>query len=189
MNTVRSIRGLALAGVASLGLIAMAPAFAESDFETGNGALAPTARLDVRVVVPRFISFRVGTAGATVDLVQFDVAAADVGNGTPVARSNAAGAPIAVNLVSNVGNVNLSAAGSGTGLSNGTSTIAWSQINGTSSDAANFPVPAVGAAATTLNATAGVISRSANWSFTYANAATVEAGTYNGTITYTAASL
>ncbi|KAA2285771.1 hypothetical protein [Arenimonas fontis] len=188
MNTVRSIRGLALMGVAALGLIAMTPAFAESDFQTGNGAFSANADLNFRVVIPRFISFRVGSTGSTVDLVQFDVPAANVGDGSPINRSNAGGAPIPVSLLSNVGNVNLSATGSGSGLTDGTNTIPWSEILGTSSDNANFPVPAVGAAATTLNAPAsGVINRTADWTFQYANNTVVGAGQYDGTVTYTAA--
>lgn len=184
MNTVRVIRGLALTGVASLGLIAMAPAFAESDFQTGNGALSASADLDVRVIVPRFISFRVGSNGATEDLVTFTVAAANVGSGTDVVR-DAGGAAIPVVLLSNVGNVTLAAAGSGTGLTSGANVLPWSEIDATSSDAANFPAPAVGASVN-LTATAGVINRSANWTYVYDNTNTVAAGTYDGTVTYTA---
>ncbi|PRH83701.1 hypothetical protein C6N40_00725 [Arenimonas caeni] len=172
--------------MAALGLIAMTPALAESDFVTGGGALSANADLDFEVIIPRFISFRVGSTGGTEDLVQFNVAAADVGVSGPVSRSNASGAPINVALRSNVGNVNLSAAGSGAGLVSGGNTIAWSQINGTSDNAANLPVPAIGAAATPLTATNGVINESANWTFTYANSALVSAGTYTGTVTYTA---
>lgn len=175
-------------GVAALGLIAMTPAVAESDFQTGNGSLAANADLNFRVVIPRFISFRVGSTGSTVDLVQFDVPAANVGDSSPISRSNAGGAPIQVRLLSNVGNINLSATGSGAGLTDGTNTIPWSEITGTSSDNANFPVPAIGAAATTLNAPAsGVINRTADWTFQYANTTVVGAGQYDGTVTYTAA--
>ncbi|GAB2494678.1 hypothetical protein [Arenimonas alkanexedens] len=187
MKNVRAIRGLALTSLASLGLIAVTPAFAESDFATGNGALTTSADLQFQVIIPRFISFRVGTAGATVDSVDFTVAAANVGTGTAVARTNAAGAPISVSLLSNVGDVNLSAAGSGTGLVLGGVTIPWAQISGTSSNAAQFPVPGIGAAATSLTAANGVIARSADWTFQYANANTYAAGTYVGTVTYTAA--
>ena len=38
MKNVRAIRGLAITSLASLGLIAVTPAFAESDFATGAGA-------------------------------------------------------------------------------------------------------------------------------------------------------
>lgn len=185
MKSVRAIRGLALTSLASLGLIAMTPAIAESDFETGAGALSATADLDFRVIIPRFISFRVGTTGAVEDLVEFNVAAANVGTGTDVARTNAGGAAIPVQLISNVGNVTVAAAGSGAGLTSGGNTIPWTEIDGTSSDAANFPVPAVGSSLV-LTAASGVISRTANWTFTYDNTNTIAAGTYDGTVTYTA---
>ena len=183
MKNVRAFRGLALTGVAALGLIAMTPAVAESDFESGGGALTASADLQFRVIVPRFIDFRVGSTGTTVDDVDFTVAASDVGNGTAVARDG--GAAIAVALKSNVGNVALAATGPAN-LTNGGNTIAWTQITGTSSDAAGLPVPVVGAAATSLTATNGVIDRTADWSFSYENDNLVGAGTYTGTVTYTA---
>lgn len=186
--STRITRSLTMAGLAALGLFAMSPPTkAESDIKTGAGALSANADLNFRVVIPRFISFRVGSTGATVDLVEFTVNAANVGDGNAVSRTNAGGAAIGVSLVSNVGNVALSAVGSGTGLTDGANTIPWSQISGTSSDAANFPAPAIGAAATWLAAPAsGVISRSANWTFVYENDTVLGAGTYDGTVTYTA---
>lgn len=183
MKTVRNIRGLALSGVAALGLIAMTPAFAESDYVTGNGPISASADLDFQVNIPRFISFQVGSAGTVVDLVQFDVNGNDVGNGTPVARTG--GAAVPVTLVSNVGNVTLSASGSNAGLEDGTSVIPWSTITGSSSNAAELPVPAIGGAGTGLTATNGVINATADWTFQYANSDIVAAGTYEGTVTYT----
>lgn len=183
MKNVRAFRGLALTGVAALGLIAMTPALADSDFQTGGGALTASADLQFRVIVPRFIDFRVGSAGNTVDNVDFTVPAANVGDGNAIARDG--GAAIAVALKSNVGNVALAASGPAN-LTSGGNTIAWTEITGTSSDAAGLPVPAVGAAATTLTATNGVIDRTADWSFSYENNNLVGAGTYTGTVTYTA---
>ena len=90
MKNVRSIRGLAFFGVAALGLLVMTPAVAESNFQSGAGPLNANARLDFRVVVPKFIRFQVGSAGATVDLVEFTVPAANVGDGTDIAAPTAA---------------------------------------------------------------------------------------------------
>ena len=81
------------------------PASAESDFQTGAGALNANARLDFRVVIPKFIRFQVGSPGATVDLVEFTVPAANVGDGTDIARTN--GGVVPVLLQSNNGNVSL----------------------------------------------------------------------------------
>ena len=182
MKTFRSIRGLALTGVAALGLIAMTPAMADSDFATGNGAISASADLQFRVIVPQFIDFRVGSTGTTVDDVDFTVGVNDIGNGTAVSRDG--GAAVGVALRSNAGNITLAAAGPAN-LTNGNGdTIAWSQITGTSSEA-TLPVPTVGGSAN-LTASAGVINRTADWTFSYENDNLVGAGTYAGTVTYTA---
>ena len=191
-NTVRSIRGLAFAGVASLGLIAMTPAVADTEFDIGNGALTANADLDFEIVIPRFLYLQVGSTGTTVDTVTFDLSGvasiADVdtqiGNGTAVDGDITVG----VRLVSNAGDVDLEAVGSGTGLTNGTETIPWSQITGTAATggASGLDVPVVGAAAVTIPATNGVVNRSDTWSFDYENDLLVGGGTYTGTVTYTA---
>ena len=113
MKTVRSIRGLALAGVASLGLIAMTPALAESDFDAGNGTLSATADLDFQIVIPRFLYLQVGAAGNTETLVTFDLSGvasiadvdSQIGSGTPVDGDVTVG----VRLVSNAGDIELEA--------------------------------------------------------------------------------
>lgn len=181
-NTVRSIRGLAFAGVASLGLIAMTPAIADSEFST-NAAAGASADLNFEVVIPEFISFQVGSPGTTVDLVRFEVPAADVGDGTAVSRTNASGAPIPVTLVSNAGNLEINAVGS----TGGANDIDWTQITATSSDVAALPAPAVGGSAGVSADSNGIIDASADWTFVYENDNLVGAGTYTGTVTYTAA--
>lgn len=192
MNNVRSIRGLALTGVAALGLIAMTPAVADSEFDIGNGALTANADLDFEIVIPRFLYLQVGSTGTTVDTVTFDLSGvasiadidSQVGNGTAVDGDITVG----VRLVSNAGDVDLEAVGSGTGLTNGTETIPWSQITGTAATggATGLDVPVVGAAAVTIPATNGVVNRSDTWSFDYENDLLVGGGTYTGTVTYTA---
>lgn len=194
-NTVRSIRGLAIAGVASLGLVAMTPALADSEFDTGNGTLSASADLDFQIVIPRFLYLQVGAAGTAETLVTFDLSGVanitdvdnDLGNGNPVDGDVTVG----VRLVSNAGNIDLAAVGSGTGLSNGSETIAWSQITGSAADgttAGGLDVPVIDAPAVTINATAGVVNRTDTWSFDYENDALVAGGTYTGTVTYTATS-
>lgn len=181
-NTVRSIRGLAFASVASLGLIAMTPAMADSDFST-TPATGASADLNFEVVIPEFIRFQVGSAGTTVDLVRFEVPAADVGDGNPVSRTNDGGAAIPVTLVSNVGNLDITAVGS----TGGPNDIDWTEITASSSDAAALPAPAVGGSASVSADANGVIDASADWTFVYDNSDVVAAGTYTGTVTYTAA--
>ncbi len=187
-NSVRSIRGLALAGVASLGLIAMTPAMAESDFSTGATPSA-SARVDFEVNIPRFIRFQVGSAGATIDEVVFDVAAANVGDGTDVAATT--NGTLAVSLTGNVGTISLDATTTAA-LTDGPDTISWAEILTSSSDAA-LDVPAIvdagtgGAEAITANVGTRVVARTADWTFGYDNSAVYGAGTYTGRVTFTAA--
>lgn len=188
MNTVRSIRGLALTGVAALGLIAMTPAVAESDFTTGAGAISANARVDFEINVPRFIRFQVGSTGATIDEVVFDVAAANVGDGTDVAATS--NGTLAVDLLGNVGTISLDATTSGP-LTNGSDNISWAEILASSSNA-DLDVPVIidggtGAAeAITANVGTSVVNRTADWTFQYSNSDLIGAGTYTGQVTFTA---
>ena len=140
MKNVRAFRGLALTGVAALGLIAMTPALAESDFVTGNGAIAANAAVDFEINVPRFIRFQVGSTGATQDLVSFDVNANTMGDGNDVAATT--NGTLGVSLLGNVGDISLDATTTGP-LSNGTDDISWTEIVASSDDAA-LDVPAIG---------------------------------------------
>lgn len=187
MNNVRSIRGLALRGVAALGLIAMTPALAESNFASGPSPSA-SARLDFQVNIPEFISLRVGTAGTgNIDTVSFDVAAANVGDGSDVA---ATGGDVSVALVGNVGDIELTATTTGP-LSDGTDSISFAEILTASSDAGLDSPTLADAASTTVTVTPNVgtriVNRTADWSFDYSNTDVVAAGTYVGQVTYTAA--
>src|SRR5690349_16944633 len=75
----------ALAASVGVALCAALPANAESTSATGAGALSTAAHVDFSIVIPRFLSFRVGTTGGTIDLITFTVPAASLGNATPVA--------------------------------------------------------------------------------------------------------
>ncbi len=190
MNNSRAFRGLSLAGLVTLGLVAMTPALAESQFTTGAGAnLQANARLDFQVVIPRFISFQVGSANAAVDKVVFNVAAANVGSGG-TAVGPTSGSPVAVTLKGNGGAINLTADTTGTSLTSGVDIIPFTQINSiTSSGTITAPTlveNGVSAAVAVPVSLGRVTDRSATWSYTYANTAIVGAGTYDGQVKYTA---
>lgn len=177
------------------GTIAAIPAMAESDFQTGAGVLNANARLDFRVVIPKFIRFQVGSAGTVVDLVEFTVPAANVGDGTDIARTNGGAVPVL--LQSNNGNVSLTGTTLGQ-LNNGAGqNISFAEILSTSSNAAlGVPTLVDGAASAAVTVTPNVgtqvVNRTANWSFAYSNTNFVGAGSYggvnvnNGRVTYTA---
>jgi hypothetical protein len=165
-------------------------ASAESQFTTGAGDAA--AKLDFRVIIPRVLFLAVGTGSAglatnnTVDRLDFDYSAngADVGSGTDSAQQS-----INVGVRGNNGQIVVAAVGTNGGLVNAATpadTIPWTEIVATSDNATNFDVPAVGASASPLLNSAKVTERSTTWKYAYSNTNIAAAGTYNGTVTYTA---
>lgn len=192
---LKTRKTLGAAGLLCLAMAAVMPAHAESDFQTGAGTLNANARLDFRVVIPKFIRFQVGSAGGTIDLVEFSVPAANVGDGTDIARTNGGAVPVL--LQSNNGNVSLTGTTLGQ-LNNGAGeNISFAEILSTSSDP-NLNVPTLidggtsAAITVTPNVGTRVVDRTANWSFAYSNTNFVGAGSYggvnlnNGRVAYTA---
>lgn len=198
MKKLIVVSALSLAGLTAFN------AHAESNLVIGTGSA--TARLDFRVVVPRVLFLGVGTGAATtplannttVDRVTFDYTTnPDAVGGGPTATAGSitntggfAGNAIPVRVFGNNGQIVVTATNpvNLVNASTPADTIPFSQISGTSSDTA-LPVPAVngGTSSPTFNAgSTKVTSRTANWTFAYANAASVAAGTYNGQVTYTA---
>ncbi len=169
---------------------------ADSSFVTGAGAITATTNLDFRIIIPKFIRFQVGSAGATIDLVEFSVPAASVGNAIPVARTN--GGVVPVLLQGNGGNISLVGTTTGAGgLTNGSEFISYAEITSSSSNAQlNAPTLVDNAASATVTVTpnvgASVVNRTADWTFVYDNSNIVAAGTYgginvnNGRVVYTA---
>ena len=182
---------LALAGTAQ----------AESTFVSGTTPLNTSARVDFQVTIPKFLSLRVGSANA-IDLIDFTVAAANVGSTTDVAGTGGdlTGGTVTARVTGNNGDVTLSATTAGA-LTNATGdTISWTQIS-TASNAAGLPAPTladgVSANVTVPGNLAGgrVVNQAAVWTYTYLNDNIVPAGTYggvgvqNGRVTYTATML
>jgi len=168
-------------------------AHAESAFTTGNTAnITATARVDFSVTIPKFVFLQVGTGtnmatNAAIDVITFSVGAAAVGNGTAVAGTGGdqTNGKVTLRVRGNNGDMTLAATGPATLLS-GTDQIAWTQITVVAANGAPAH-PAVGGAAVTLPATGKVVNiPNGDWTYAYANAAVVPAGTYTGRVTYTA---
>jgi hypothetical protein len=194
-----SIALKSLLGVGALTLPLMA--FAESNVQTGAATSSPgaTAHLDFSVVIPKILYLRVGTGStyssgaltsvSTVDLITFTPAAGTVGNGTAVAGTGGdlTGGVETAAIVSNSGNVTLNATASGA-LSDGNGdSIPFTQITTaattlTSTTALPAPVLSNGVSGNVvLTAPATkLITQDAKWTFSFANAANVPAGTYGG---------
>lgn len=189
------------------GAVLSAPAVhAESSIVFGGaGSFSASARLDFAIVVPRFLQFQVGTAGATVDQITFNVAAANVGSGAAQAGTggNLGAGTVTVSIRANSGQITITPSNNsaGLGLGNGTAgqTIPYTEILTSSSAAGTLPAPALtnaGGTAVTPALSAGTVTnRSATWAYTYANTTVPNAGTYGtggtgtgGRVTYTASS-
>lgn len=180
---------IALFAQSAVALALAAPLLASAESQLTVGTGSATARLNFSVIIPRVLFLGVGSGSAslannaTVDTLTFDysAAAADVGSGTDSAAQG-----VSVRVLGNNGQITLAAAGSGSGLSNGTDTIAWSEILSSSTDATNLNVPAVGGTAAPVINSAKVTNRTATWNYAYSNTNVAAPGTYTGQITYTA---
>lgn len=204
---MKSMRMKAIA--AALVLSAPLAAHAESNFQTGAGALNANARVDFTIVIPRILFLRVGTGAllandATINLITFNVAAANVGSGAAVAATAASGdlgnGTVTARLIGNGGNVTFSVATPGALTNAGGNTIDYTEITTAAAPLGGVPlllaapvlVNGAGAPAN-IAAINGVVNRGAQWTYTYDNTNPVAAGTYggvgiqNGRATYTAA--
>ena len=194
-------------------LVAAAAAFApslvhaESNFQTGAGALTAPVRLDFRITVPKILFLQVGTGtnfavNGTINLIDFVVPATSLGNAVAIPATLASGdlgnGTVTARVVGNNGNVTLISTTLGA-LGNGLGdTISYSQITTsvavlTSATALAAPTLADGATtSTTVPAVAKIVNRDARWTYSFLNSALVPPGTYggagtnNGRVTYTA---
>jgi hypothetical protein len=202
MRTSPILRRALLTAAAGAILAAPWTVQGESASQSGTGALSGDARLDFRVMMPRFFAFRVGTIGSTIDLITFDVPAGSLGDGTAVAASggDAGGTGVNVSVVANTGQVTIAEHnnGGGNGLQHATLAeyVSYGEIATFSSDTSlERPIlsDAGGNTSQPVLNHGNVTLRTAVWSFQYANSAVHSAGTYGGEakggrVTYTASS-
>ena len=178
-----------------------------------------TAKVDFKITVPRVLFLQVGAGtsfsnNAAVNLIDFTVPAANVGDSTVVAATAGSGdlanGAVTVRVLGNDGNISLNSNTTGP-LTTGTAgeVIGWNRISVASAALAattpNFtnvgiahPAFSTGTAAnnpgtaTTLTATNKVVRQEGKWTYSYANADVVAAGVYggvntnNGRVSYTA---
>ena len=195
----------AAASLAALGVPMLANA--ESNVQTGSGALTATARLDFRVTVPKVLFLQVGTGtslgtNSTVNLIDFTVPAANVGDGTAIGSTVASGdlgsGTVTAKVLGNNGNVTLTSTTIGA-LGNGLGdTLSYAQIATTPAvltSATPLAAPALADGATTsttVPAVGKIVNRDAKWTFSFLNTALVAPGVYGGVnannsrVTYTA---
>jgi hypothetical protein len=171
---------------------------------SGTSTLTPATvanQVNFSIVIPAFLTFRVGTAGAVINTMLFTVPAANVGNATAVAATGgdapAGGTGVNVSVVGNRGQVTITTAvAAATGLGTGTPAdgfINYNQISTVSTNAANLNAPvlanaAIPAVLVTLGSGAAgrVTNQAAIWNYSYLNTTVPSSGTYSGSATYTA---
>jgi hypothetical protein len=187
-------------------------AHAESSYQTGAIPLNASARLDFRVTIPKVLFLQVGTgtafaSNAAINLIDFMVPAANVGDGSTITATAASGdlgsGSVTAKLVTNGGDATFVSRTLGA-MSNGAAgdTLSYSQIatavaTNTSGTALPHPalVDATAGTSLTVAATNKVVNQDARWTFTYRNQNVVPAGVYggvnanNGRVTYTASVL
>ena len=171
---------------------------AESSNDSGAAPLSASARLNLSVVIPRFLFFRVGTVGTgNIDTITFSPTAAELGSGSAIAGTGGdagSGDGANVSIRSNAGQITITPTNDGGvgGLGTGANSISLTEITVTSDDAALSTPTLTDAGGAAVNVTlsgGNVTNRQAIWTYSYDNNTTPEAGTYNAQITYTAASL
>lgn len=181
-----------------LALAAASPLLASAESQLTTGAGSATARLDLRVVIPRVLFLGVGTGAATplatnpaIDAITFDFSTNPLDVGTTLAAGSItntgptpAGSTVPVRVFGNDGQVTITATNPAN-LTSGADTIPFTELSVTSSNAA---LPAAGfSGGTSLPTLAGrVTNQTATWTYSYANTVTPAFGTYTGRVTYTA---
>ena len=181
----------------ALALALATPLLASAESQLTIGAGSAAARLDFRVVVPRVLFLAVGTGAAglanntTIDTVTFDYTTNPAAIGTGAAAGAITGNVVPVRVLGNNGVIALTSTNTGA-LANADGRHHSLERNHRDLvGRANFNSPAPAGASVNLGLSAGtrITSRTANWTFSYANTAVVAPGTYgttNGRVTYTA---
>lgn len=170
-------------------------AHAESNSATGAANLSTNARLNLRVSIPRFLHFRVGTVGGTIDQILFAPTDAEVGDSNPIAGTGGdagTGSGANVSVRSNGGQITITETNDGGtgGLGTGAGNISLAEI-GVISNNTDLDTPVLSDAGgntstPTLNG-GSVTNRAAIWTYSYLNTTTPDGGDYDAEITYTAA--
>lgn len=196
---------LAAAALLSLPFAAQA----ESTFSSGTGSpLTASARVDFTITVPKILFLQVGTGtlfatNPAINLITFNVPAANIGNGTAVAATAGSGdlgnGTVTAKVIGNNGNITFTSTTLGALNDGGTNTISYGQIAtavATNTSATALPAPALADGATTTltltPASGRVVNQDAKWTYSYLNQNVVAQGTYggvntnNGRVTYTA---
>ncbi|HQR22063.1 MAG TPA: hypothetical protein PLE54_01855 [Burkholderiaceae bacterium] len=181
-------RVLAIAALLLAGPCAHA---ASNTASAASGTLSTSVNLQFSITIPRFVFLRVGAA-ASVNTLTYAPTAAQMASGTGVLATGgdtgAGNSDVTVQVTGNTGNVTLTAVTGNPNLVSGGNTMPWSTLTATS-PTGSITAPPFNAGSTVLTAVGGVVNQTGSWRYTWTNppSTVYAAGTYSGTVTYTAA--
>lgn len=194
-------RNLLLKTALALAIASPLMASAESQLSTGSGSGSASARLDFQVIIPATLylgvgrgSSQVGDVNGTVDTVIFDFTnnADQVGIAGAVAANayntfTGIDTAVPVRVFGNRSQITITATNpANLVMVSGTETIPFSELS-VESDNANMLAPGFSGGTAQPRMVGRVTNETANWTYAYANSTAPGAGTYQGTVTYTAA--
>jgi hypothetical protein len=176
------------------------PAGVQAESSSDNTSpYSAAARLNLRVVIPEFLQFQVGSAGTgTIDTITFTPAAGNVGDSSTISGTGgeaASGSGASVLVRGNGGQITITETnnGGGSGFSDGNgNNISLAEISVDDSANTSLPTPELSdtggnISQPALNGGASqVTNQTSTWVYSYDNTTTPEAGTYDVQITYTA---
>ena len=170
---------------------------AESTIHTAPIAntLSATASLGLKVVIPRFLFFQIGSRGDTVDTLAFEPSADNVGNGSIVNATGgnaAAGSSARIDPRGNAGQITITATNDdgvgGLGSGGAISQAEIRTLSVTPERATPILTDSGGDTARATVSRGNVTDRKAIWRYEYKNLHAVAPGMYRAGIIYTVAS-
>ena len=191
MRLMKTNKAVALA-LLTAGLVPLA-AQAESNLQTGAGALSVSARVNFSIVIPRLLFLQVGTGtllanNPTIDTITFTPAVGVIGDGSVVnataGSGNLGNGAVTVRVIGNTGTVSLGATGPANLTNVASNTIPWTQIATAVTGGATHPT--INGTGTTFTPSNGAVNINGTWTYTYLNANVPGAGTFTGQVLYTA---
>lgn len=197
------ISRIALAVFAAVGAAASQMAQAQQVSCTTTGCTTAGIGVVFNITIPGVLRFQVGdTSGATAPVVNWTTTVTTANIGDSIAQNpnsitnpgtGASGNQVVYSLVSNWGGTNVTVAAAATTANGptcttpatcGTTFIPWTEITRGNTGSLSNPAPGN---STTAAYGGSTINLSGFWTYQYANTTVPLAGSYAGTVTYTAA--
>ena len=174
---MKHIRNTILASAVAAALAVPFAAQAASSSNTGAGPISTGVNLNFSVLIPRFISLRVGDAAPlSVNTLSYAPTVDQMANSTPVSATGGDTGPgnsdVTIRVLGNAGNLTL-AASNLVNLTSGGNNIPTTTLTA-SNPTGSITVPAFGGSVGLTASPAGVVNQTGTWRYTWTNpAATV----------------